>query len=403
MDILRFITAGNVDDGKSTLIGRLLYDTGNIKTDVLQSVSGDDAVNLAHITDGLRSERAQGITIDVAYKYFTTTARKYIITDAPGHFQYTKNLVTGASAADVIIILIDARNGITEQTKRHSLAASFLQIKQVIIAVNKMDAIGYSEAVFMQIKAAYEAGIAAKLNLGQTTFIPISALHGDNVITPSGNMPWYTGPSLMQWLDAYTPAQPQTNAFRLAVQYASTKEDFQMCFGKIISGNVRTGDSVSIFPADKYGTIHKIGIGTNLECNTASEGQNVCLFIESAHLIKRGDMLCNTVAPPQTAQELTGSLCWLDTHPMTVGKEYLLQINNTSCACTITNIVSKTDVNTFEKNRGGNELLINEFAVVAIHTAATVVFDSFAEIPPTGRGIIIDKESNYTCGAFTIN
>lgn len=401
MDILRFITAGNVDDGKSTLIGRLLYDTGNIKSDVLQTVSADDAVNLAYVTDGLRSERAQGITIDVAYKYFTTPRRKYIVTDAPGHFQYTRNLVTGASAADAIIILIDARNGITEQTHRHSLVASFLHIRQIIVAINKMDAVGYAEATYNHIKEQYESAIAAKLNLPSPTFIPISALMGDNVIQPLGNMPWYNGHSLIQCLDACTPATAPAQAFRMAVQYASNAEQIQYCFGKILSGTIQVGDIIAIDPANASGKVAKILAG-NVEVPAASVGQNACLQVYSPHKTTRGQLLTTQGNPPQTSNNIHAALCWLDEKPLEVGKEYLLQLNCKSAKCRITHITSKTDVHTFEENNGGTELHINEFAKVTILTTETMAFDAFAHLPATGRGIIIDPDTNYTCGAFTV-
>ena len=262
MDILRFITAGSIDDGKSTLIGRLLYDIGQIKSDVIQSVSKSNkavnTINLAHITDGLRSEREQGITIDIAYKYFTTPNRKYIITDAPGHFQYTKNLVTGASEVDAMIILIDANNGITEQTRRHSLVASFLNIPNVLVAINKMDDVAYSEEQFTSIKNQYLV-IAEKLKLQNISFFPISALLGDNVNLASSNMIWYKDNTLMQCLETINAKITNNHITRFSVQCVIETKNFEKGFaGKLISGNLKIGDSIEINPERKSAIIKNI-------------------------------------------------------------------------------------------------------------------------------------------------
>lgn len=401
VDILRFITAGNVDDGKSTLIGRLLYDTGSVKTDVLQSVSSDDEVNLAHITDGLRHERAQGITIDVAYKYFTTVRRKYIVIDAPGHFQYTRNLVTGASGADVMIILVDACNGITEQTRRHSMVASFLDIRQVIVAVNKMDAVGYAEDVFLRIRQDYEMSIASVLEIA-VTFIPISALKGDNVISPSANMPWCNGATLLQWLEEIVPEIPETNVFRFNVQYVWTDGGTQFCFGRVISGMVGVGDHVSIFPGSGNCFVRKLIVDKVLEREIAYAGENACLFMESEQEIVRGDILGDPLDSPQVSTDINVMLCWLDTTPLVVGREYILQMNSMNRPCIVASITSKIDVATFEHSSTEGDLKMNEFAIVKVVAESPVSFDKFKDIPGMGRGILIDRETNYTSGAFTI-
>jgi sulfate adenylyltransferase subunit 1 len=399
MDILRFITAGNVDDGKSTLIGRLLYDTKNIKDDVLESVNN----NLAYITDGLRSERQQGITIDVAYKYFTTQNRKYIITDAPGHFQYTRNLVTGASGVDAIIILIDAHNGITEQTKRHSLVASFLKIKHVVVAINKMDAVSYDEQVFTNIKNEY-VGIAQKLGITDAIFIPISALKGYNVSFPIENMAWYNGPTLMQYLESCRPALPNTTIARFSVQCVIDNGKRKSFAGKLLSGSLKIGDPVDIYPGIRFAKIQQILKGYE-QSTEANAGENICLCFEDVTLASRGDLICKTHSPkpPQYDTNLTVTICWLDAEkPLVLDKEYLLRINTTEVSCTITEIIYKTDVSTYAQNRTDKTVNENEFARVSIITKDKIACDPFAVLPETGRGIIIDITTNYTSGAFVV-
>ena len=393
MDILRFITAGNVDDGKSTLIGRLLYDTKNIKDDVLESVN----MNLAHITDGLRFERQQGITIDVAYKYFTTPKRKYIITDAPGHFQYTRNLVTGASGVDAIIILIDAQNGITEQTRRHSMVASFLKIKHIVIAVNKMDALGYDEQIFNSIKNEYH-GIADKLQLHNITFIPISALQGDNVSFSSGNMNWDNCNTLMQYLESCTPATPNEDIARFSVQYVTGKAHY----GKLLSGTLKVGDPIDIYPGIKYAKITKILIGYE-DSLEAKAGDNICIYFEDGSIARRGNLICKTLSPtpPEYKNTFEAIICWLDTgNPLVLNKEYILRINTTETICKITEVIYKTDVSSFDKNYTDKSVSENEFARVKIKANDNVVYDLFTILPETGHGIIIDLATNYTSGAF---
>ena len=410
MDILRFITAGNVDDGKSTLIGRLLYDTKNIKDDVLESVSTEKGngtnVNLAHITDGLRAERQQGITIDVAYKYFTTPQRKYIITDAPGHFQYTRNLVTGASSVDAMIILIDAQNGITEQTKRHSLVASFLKIKQVVIAINKMDVIGYDEQIFTSIKKEY-LNIADKLKLHNLTFIPISALLGDNVSFPSEKMDWYKNETLMQYLENCTPVMPRNDIARFSVQCVidTDKEGFERGIaGKLLSGKLRVGDPLTIYPELKFAIIKKI-IASYDAVQEANAGDNICVYLEKNIVAKRGDMICKTYSPicPKWNNRFEGTICWLDTElPLQIGKEYILRIGATETICTITEVVYKIDISNFVKYSDEQMLEVNQFATVRIETRDKITYDPYIVLPENGRGLIIDIKTNYTSGAFVI-
>jgi sulfate adenylyltransferase large subunit len=400
MDILRFITAGNVDDGKSTLIGRLLYDTGNIKTDVLQTITGEDTINLAHITDGLRAERQQGITIDVAYKYFTTADRKFIISDAPGHFQYTKNLVTGASGADVMILLVDAVTGITAQTKRHALVASFLRKKQIVVAINKIDAVGYSQAIYTSVCDTF-SNIAAHLSLPGITYIPISALLGDNVINLSTNTPWYRGASLLQYLELCPPDQPINNIFRFIVQYVTKGNGIQYCAGKVVAGFVCAGDTVVIYPDGCTAVVRMIMNGFQ-DTDIAHAGQSVCLYIECTQAISRGSTISESNIIPQVNNTMDVNVCWLDEEPLVPGKEYYLQMNSCNTICCINEIISKTSVDTLENLPGGVTLEMNEFARIKIKTKDSLAFDSFQHIPPTGRGIIIDMETYYTSGAFVI-
>jgi sulfate adenylyltransferase subunit 1 len=402
MDILRFITAGNVDDGKSTLIGRLLYDTENIKTDVLESVSAEN-VNLAHITDGLRAERQQGITIDVAYKYFTTKNRKYIVTDAPGHFQYTKNLVTGASGVDVMIILIDAQNGITEQTKRHSLVASFLKIKQIVVAINKIDAMEYGEEVFSAIKNEY-SGIVQKLQLGDVTFIPISALLGDNVSFASKNMDWYGGVTLMQYLESTVPRVEQHEITRVSVQCAVHSESFGKGHaGKVLSGKLRTGDVIAVYPAGLKSVIRMILHGY-VEMQEATAGQNIMVYLENNIEVNRGDIIAYADDAPLCAYQFEASICWLDSsEALQIDTDYFLRINGMETICKIINVISMIDINSFDKTNYESPIEANQFAEVVIETQEAMAFDKFSLMPENGRGIIINAQTNYTSGAFTIN
>lgn len=408
MDILRFITAGSVDDGKSTLIGRLLYDTNNIKTDIISSISGNDAaganINLAYVTDGLRSEREQGITIDVAYKYFTTQNRKFIITDAPGHFQYTRNLVTGASGVDLMIILIDARHGITSQTRNHSMVASFLKINKIVVAINKMDIVGYDEAVYNKIKDEYDR-IAIKLNLTNISFIPISALIGDNVCTASTNMPWYNGTNILNLLENHPVYVNQSNVFRFQVQYV-LNINYNECklgyAGKIISGSIRTHDKISINNYKDSASIGELLIGYN-PTNIANEGQNVVIYLESEKTFSRGDIFHTSNTSPFFTHEILVTVCWLDNNSgLNVGDEFIIRIGAMETKCIIKHILDKTDSLTLDKYWDNTPVTVNQIASILIHTKSPIPIDKFDEIPENGRGIIINMATNYTSGAIVI-
>ncbi|MDE1193209.1 MAG: GTP-binding protein [Arachidicoccus sp.] len=335
MDILRFITAGSVDDGKSTLIGRLLYDSKNILVDQLESIrkvgqlAGDDEFDLARLTDGLRAEREQGITIDVAYKYFSTPKRKFIISDAPGHIQYTRNMITGASNTSLIIILIDARNGIVEQTKRHSIIASLLNIPHVVIAINKLDLVNYSQSVFEEIKSEYET-IAERLSLKNVTYIPISALTGDNVVEPSENLNWYKGKTLLEFLETVeVNSAINLEEARFPIQYIirpQTDElhDYRGYAGKIVAGIYHKGDEVTILPSGTNTKISKIEVGGK-EIKSAFAPQSVVIHLEDDVEAGRGNLIVKRDNVPPLTQEFEALLCWMNNAPLQAGNKYTLQ------------------------------------------------------------------------------
>jgi len=400
MDILRFITAGNIDDGKSTLTGRLLLETGNIKSDILDSLAGSGEgreLNLAHVTDGLRAERREGITIDVAYKYFTTAHRKYIITDAPGHFQYTRNLVTGASGVDLMIILVDAVNGITSQTRRHSQIASFLKTGHVVVAINKMDLVAYDEKRFQSIRESF-VELAKKLGLPHVSYIPVSALKGDNVTTHSLHMPWYHGHHLLQFLEKCQPRQyDDAERLRYVVQYASGKYHY----GKVLSGSIQKGDTLfSVVSGKRYVVdrlVHEKG-----EQMFAHAGQNIGV-VTKASAPERGDLLSHMYNEPVCGQELEAELCWLDdTAPLAAGKQYTLRIGTAETACTIEKIIFVTDHESFGRIGGRSEVQTNEFATIRIRTEKKLAFDSYEVVRATGRGILIDRDTQNTSGALIV-
>lgn len=398
MDILRFITAGSIDDGKSTLIGRLLLDTKNIKTDILDSIKAGNEINLAFITDGLRAERQAGITIDVAYKYFTTPHRKYIITDAPGHFQYTKNLVTGASGVDVMIILIDATIGISMQTRRHAMVASFLGIRNIVVAINKMDLVGYNQSVYTTIKNEF-LGIAAQLKLHNVHFIPMSALHGDNVTFRSEKMGWYKDGTMLQFLEECMPEHTgSTGLMRLAVQYVRNGQ----IYGRVVSGSIKMGENVGIYPAGSKAVVKQI-IHGYAEVGEAIAGEDVCVLLDGNIAVKRGDMIAHSADKPECNKELEADLCWLDTSAaLELNKDYILRTATAETTCRVKEIISKTDIDTWLNYTDEKPVSVNEFARISVVTGSDVVYDNFSILPGTGRAILIDKDTNNTSGALII-
>ena len=411
MDILRFITAGSVDDGKSTLIGRLLYDSKNILIDQLEAVEraskfkNDGTIDLALLTDGLRAEREQGITIDVAYKYFSTPKRKFIIADAPGHVQYTRNMITGASNAALIIILIDARNGIIEQTKRHSIIASLLNIPNVVIAINKLDLVGYSENIFNNIKEDYSK-MAEQLSLNNVVYIPISALNGDNIVDQSENLNWYEGKTLLDYLETVELENTiNLEKARFPVQYVirpQTEElhDYRGYAGKITSGIYKVGDSVTILPS---GTESKISaIEANQErVEEAFAPQSVVLHLENDVDISRGDLIVKSDDLPKIEQELEVLVCWMGDKPLKSGSKYLIQNNTTQVKGIVKDIEYKLDVNTLEKQEV-EQVSLNEIVKLKLKTAKPLAYDSYKDLASNGGIIFIDETSFVTVGAGLI-
>lgn len=411
MDILRFITAGSVDDGKSTLIGRLLYDSKSILQDQLEVLEkhsknkNDDGVDLALLTDGLRAEREQGITIDVAYRYFSTSKRKFIIADAPGHVQYTRNMITGASNSDLMVILIDARQGVIEQTRRHSIIASLLKLKKIAVAINKMDMVDYSQEVFETIKADY-ANIAESLGLNEVSYFPISALKGDNIVSQSSHTDWYQGTSLLEYLENVTLNEELNTGSRFQVQYVirpQTEElhDYRGYAGQILSGRFQKGDTIQILPAGITTQIAKIEIN-GLEKDTALEGQPVVIHVTDDVDISRGDIFATEEQLPVVEKDLEVLLCWLDQKSLQPGNKYLLQQNSRLIKAVVKEIDYKIDVNTLTQEKAEGNIKLNEVVKVTLRTAQPLVYDSFINNKRTGSAILVDETSNSTVAACII-
>ncbi|ODT55884.1 MAG: sulfate adenylyltransferase [Paludibacter sp. 47-17] len=413
MELLRFTTAGSVDDGKSTLIGRLLYDSKSIFEDQLQAVKeaserlGGDEVNLALLTDGLRAEREQGITIDVAYRYFATPNRKFIIADTPGHIEYTRNMVTGASTADVAIILIDARNGIVEQTRRHAYIASLLQLPHVILAINKMDLVDFSEEVYTTIRTEFES-IAAQLRLGTTYFLPISARDGDNVVDASTRTPWYTGPTLLQLLETI----PVHNSLddlpaRFPVQYIirphrSEFHDYRGYAGRVAGGCFKVGDAVTILPSRTRSVITAIDAGT-VSLQEAATPQSVTLRLAHNVDISRGDMIVRTDdTPPTLSAQVTLMVCWLNHQPLRTGGRYIVRHTSDETVAIIQKVHYKIDIQTLGQLSGEVRVDMNDIACIRIKTLRPLKFDSYSTNRISGSLVLIDENTFETVGAGMI-
>ena len=412
MDLLRFITAGSVDDGKSTLIGRLLYDSKSILADQLEAIEratkgrADGTVDLALLTDGLRSEREQGITIDVAYRYFQTTARKFIIVDAPGHIQYTRNMVTGASNCQLAVVLVDARHGVVEQTRRHSLIASMLGIPHLVVAVNKMDLVDYSQDVFLDICIQY-AELAKNLNAKDITFIPMSALNGDNVVDKSANMPWYDGPTLLSHLETVTLTNDiNLTLGRFPVQYVirpQTPElpDYRGYAGKINSGTFRVGDTITVLPSGQTSTISRIEQNEQ-DISEAIASQSVILHLADDIDISRGDLIVTADHQPTVSQNVEGMLCWMDSKELKVGSKYVLQVGTARTRCSIKAIPYQLNIETYEHIEDVESLTLNALARVILRTAQPIAFDPYIQNRFNGGAILIDETSNVTVGAVML-
>ena len=412
MDILKFITAGSVDDGKSTLIGRLLYDSDSILADQLEALhssnrkNDDGSIDLAILTDGLKAEREQGITIDVAYKYFQTDKRKFIIADAPGHIQYTRNMVTGASNANLAIILIDARKGVIEQTIRHSFLVSLLGLQQVVVCVNKMDMIDYSEEVYNNIVKDYQA-LAQKVGLKNNVhFIPVSALKGDNIVNATTNMPWYKGASLLDFLETIELVPDNsTEHARLPVQWVirpQTDElhDYRGYAGRVSSGSFKVNDKVTVLPSGFTSTISKIEV-LDHEPEEALAGMSVTVHLEDEIDISRGDLLVNSSYQPKVSQLIEADLCWMDTRALDTTHTYFIQHNSKVTRCKIQDLLYKVNINTLEKEQS-EEFKLNDIGRIVIKTADPLAFDSYEENKANGGAILVDSRTNLTVGALML-
>ena len=412
MQLLRFTTAGSVDDGKSTLIGRLLYDSKSIFEDQLEAVEeasrsrGNEEVNLALLTDGLRAEREQGITIDVAYRYFATPKRKFIIADTPGHIQYTRNMVTGASTADLAVILVDARHGIMEQTVRHSYIASLLAIKEVVVCVNKMDLVDFSQEVFDKIVADYKE-MSSSIELGNVTFIPISAKLGDNVVNKSENMPWYTGKALLDFLETVQLPVESEDSMRLPVQYVvrpiSDKfPDFRGYAGRLAEGSIKKGDKIKVYPSEMTSSVTAVYLGEK-ELESAVSPESVDITLSDDIDISRGDVIVSVDGKqPHMEQEVLLNVCWFRNSPMQQGKKYVIRHATQQTPGIIKEIEYKIDINTREKEYGVDKLIMNDIARVRIKTADPLIFDYYKDNRTMGSLIFIEEGTNDTVGAGMI-
>jgi len=405
--MLRFATVGSVDDGKSTLIGRLLHDSKNIFEDQLEHVAeisdrrGSDFVDLALLTDGLRAEREQGITIDVAYRYFATPKRKFIIADCPGHIQYTRNMVTGASNVDAAVLLIDARHGVIEQTKRHSLLASLLGVPHVIVCVNKMDLVDFDENVYEGICEQYRR-FSERLALKDVTFIPISALAGDNVVERSANMTWFNGGSLLHLLESMYVAGDQNSIdMRFPVQYVIRPQtlnfpDFRGYAGRVSSGMLRVGDEVTVLPSGFNSSISSITTYDG-SIEEAGPGMSVTVQLNDDIDVSRGDMICRTGNVPTVDQNLDAMLAWLNhLAELQVGRTYLLKHTTRTVRCKIQQIQYRLDINTLHREQGVDALAVNEIGRVSLRTSEPIFFDDYRNNRVTGSFILIDEATNLT-------
>ena len=411
MDLLRFTTAGSVDDGKSTLIGRLLYDSKAIFDDQLEAVEkasarrGNGDVDLSLLTDGLRAEREQGITIDVAYRYFATPKRKFIIADTPGHIQYTRNMVTGASTANLAIILVDARKGIQEQTNRHAFIASLLGIPHVVFCINKMDLVEYDEAVFTRIQRELE-DFSSKLEVKDVRYVPISALKGDMVVERGSNMPWYQGPTLMYLLENVHIAGDLNHIDRrLPVQYVirphtTEYHDFRGFAGRVAGGVFRKGDPVQVLPSGFQSTIRSIQIGQE-EVGECFAPQSVVITLEDEIDISRGDMLVSPNNQPEVGQDLDVMVCWFNERPLQPGGKYTLKHTSRDARCMVKEVTYKMDINTLHKAED-KHIGMNDIGRVKLRTTVPLAVDKYQRNRITGSLILIDEGTNETVAACMV-
>jgi sulfate adenylyltransferase subunit 1 len=412
MELLRFTTAGSVDDGKSTLIGRLLYDSKSIFEDQLEAIeqssrrAGGEEVNLALLTDGLKDERAQGITIDVAYRYFSTPKRKFIIADTPGHVQYTRNMVTGASTANLALILVDARHGVVEQTLRHAYIASLLKIPHVALCVNKMDLVDYDQETFERIVEDFK-GFATKLDVKDIRFVPISALKGDNVVNRSDNLKWYNGSTLLYLLETIHIAGDYNHVdARFPVQYVvrphkDEYHDYRGYAGQIAGGIFRVGDEVEILPSGFQSKVKSIDVLEG-EIPEAFPPLSVSIQLEDDFDVSRGDMLAKPNNKPEASQDIDATVCWFNAKPLQLKKKYYIRHTTNEAKCIVNDVVYKMDVNTLKRNADDAAIAMNDIARVKIRATKPLFFDSYKRNRITGSFVLIDEGTNETVAAGMI-
>lgn len=412
MEILRFITAGSVDDGKSTLIGRLLFDSKNILVDQLESLQKQSKnvpageIDLALLTDGLRAEREQGITIDVAYKYFNTSKRKFIIADAPGHIQYTRNMITGASNSEAMVILIDARNGVIEQTKRHSYIAAMLSLPNVIVAVNKMDLVNYSQDVFNEIKDNFMK-MSSKINFDHITFIPISALSGENIVSKSNKMNWYEGPSLIHLLENIpVNVNQEKEGFIFQVQFVNRPQtselhDFRGFIGKVLDGKIKKDDEIQIHPSGLHSKIKSI-IYKGEIVEEVNEGLVCTIETYDDIDISRGDLIVNDLSVYDASNESKVLLCWMSEHQLQLGSKYTLQQNSFKTKALIQDIIHKVDIHSYKEETEIQNVLLNDIVSIKLKTQKALLKHRKSTQSALNKGIIIDETTHNTVGAFII-
>ncbi len=411
-DLLRFNTCGSVDDGKSTLIGRLLYDSKSLMEDQIEAlersadITGAGQINLANLTDGLRAEREQGITIDVAYRYFATPRREFIIADTPGHVQYTRNMVTGASSSNLSVILVDARLGVIEQSRRHACIASLLRIPHLVVAVNKMDLVDWSEERFLEIRAQFEQFLP-RLDMKDVAFIPVSALNGDNVVDPSPNAPWYGGPTLLGHLESvHIGSDWNLSEFRLPVQWVNRPNnpkhaglhDFRGLSGQIAGGIVRRGQDIMALPSGFTSKVREIWT-LDGSLREAFAPQSITLVLEHDIDVSRGDMLVDPAALPGAGGDLHARICWLHPRPLQAGRKYFLKHTTQTVQAVVTAIEHRINVATLDAEPGAPELAMNDIGEIRVRTSKPIVYDGYASNRLTGSFILIEQGTNATVGA----
>lgn len=417
MELLRFLTCGSVDDGKSTLIGRLLYDSNAVQVDLLEAIqkssaqSGDERVNLALLTDGLKAEREQGITIDVAYKYFSTDKRKFIIADTPGHIQYTRNMITGASTAQLSVLLVDARFGIVEQTRRHTYISAMMGLPHILLCINKMDLVEFKEDVFDKIRLEFR-NITRQMGIPDTICIPICALDGDNVVNPSKKMDWYSGPTFLKHLEGVnTEENHQTEIARLPVQYVirprtSEYPDYRAYAGQIATGVFRKGDRIKVYPSGLASEIEAID-KSGTEISKACGGDSIALRLKDNIDISRGDLISGSKFAPEVSREFTAEICWMSDRPLQPKSKFILQINNSSTQAMIQLVDHRINIHTLQPETEVAGLEMNDIGRVHVKTATAIAFDSYLDNEhrrrSTGAFILIDEINNDTMAAGIIS